>query len=43
MDWFWMILAIIGTTMLPWILHQKFQKYENAPILKLQHNDEQLW
>ena len=42
--WFWMILAIIGTAMLPWILHQKFPKYGNAPnFMKLHSNDEQHW
>jgi hypothetical protein len=31
-----MILAHFGTAMLSWKLHQKFQKYGNAPIfLKL--------
>ena len=39
-----MILVIIGTTMLPWKLHQKFRNSQNAPnFRKLHSNDEQHW
>ena len=39
-----MILAIIGTTMLPWKLHQNFQNSKNAQnFMKLHSNDEQHW
>ena len=39
-----MILALIGTTMLPWKLLQKIQKSQNVPnLMKLHSNDEQHW
>ena len=39
-----MILVLIGTTMLPWKLHQKFRNSQNAPnFRKLLSNDEQHW